>query len=172
MKPKLKPKRRDLYRFNYTRSVEYKKLYERAQEFLSERKAGQLAFDLMGIDDASEIFRRDVKRFYRALGTAKRDSTDLWDETPWIQSYIIDVRGHMRKLSKILDELANVARSMPPLDKATDYQLTRRTLDPAEAHLKRIIKRDQRSAKKETEGTTKTSSKKKRPPSKKKARKR
>ena len=161
MRPKLKPMKLDRYFIRPKRSVDYKKLYERAREFLSERKASRLAFDLMGIDDASEVFRRDIGRFFRALHVAKRDSTDLSDEVASLQGHIIDFRGHMRQASKTLSELADIARNRPPLDKATDLQLTKRTLAQQDRFFERVNEQQQRLAKKTGNGKKNTRTKKK-----------
>ncbi len=128
-KPKLKAKTY-LKRVRFERTLDFREFKKRAEAFLPEKRADQLAFDLMEIDDACETFRRDIKLLFAALRTAKRDSLDLWDKSAAVQSNIHEFRNHFLTAFPALSKLMSKARELPPINSATDFQMMERTLSP------------------------------------------
>lgn len=134
MKPKLKPRK---YAGNapYEPIVEFRTLYRVAAELVSDKRADEFAFDLMEVDRACGNFRSDIMRFLKALRSAKKDSTDLYDTSSDVSGTLEEFRKHGRRATRLLNELGTLARKMPPLDKATDLQLTERALAPFDKFL-------------------------------------
>lgn len=129
MKPKLKPR---IYarQSKYQPIVDFRKLEKLAAGLVSEKRADKFAFDLMEVDRACSGFRTDMVQLLKALRIAKRDSTELRDASHDVAGTLQEFRKHGRRALLVLDTLARLARQMPPLDKATDLQLTERALAP------------------------------------------
>lgn len=155
MKPKLKPEKHPKEP-PYHPVVDFRKLAEFVAELISKERAEQFAFDLSEIDRACNTFRDSTVRLLRALRGAKRNSTVLWDATPGVAGSVHEFKTHGRRVLLTLHKLTMIARSMPPLDKATDLQLTERTLAPLEKLLlpkKATKKRTRRTAKENAKET-------------------
>ena len=131
-KPVLKPKKYPK-RVRFERTLDFREFKQRVEAFLPEKRADQLAFDLMEIDEACETFRRDIKLLFAALRSAKRNSVDLRDRAAAVSGDIIEFRNHFRTAFPAMCTLMAKARELPPLDKISDDQLTDRILAPLDA---------------------------------------
>lgn len=165
MKTKLKPLRFP-GRVEFERLLDFHKLKKRAESFLSERRADSLAFHLWELDEACETFRRDVKRLFKALHAARRDSTDLYDSAAAVSGQFDHFRWHMSRAGTVMSRLMSEASKLPPLDQATDLELTERALEPFDKYFEAA------GIKKKRAGKTKTKKVKKRAAGKKTKKKR
>jgi hypothetical protein len=123
-------------RVQFARTVNFGELKTRASLLLSEKRADKFAFDLMELDEACESFRRDLRRVFQALKTAKSDSTDLYDSTSSLEGDFLEFKCHIRSALPMLNRLQDEARALPPISRANDLELTERELAPFEVYFK------------------------------------
>lgn len=155
MKKKLKPLNYGPVR--HKPILDFQEMYNRAQTLLPIKQAGRLAYNLMELDRACEKFRRDTLNFFEALQRAERDSTDLYESASNLWGELEHMRRHILKTITIVDKLGSKSRNMPPIDKFSDYQLTKRFFaENKELHEKlyKIKKTTSKSSKKKSKKTS------------------
>ena len=76
--------------------VDWNLLNKRAARLLSPRQAESLAFHLMELDGACAVFRVKIRRLYRALAGATRDSANLCDTDCDLWTELLHLRYHVR----------------------------------------------------------------------------
>lgn len=109
--------------------VDWKLFDKRATRLLTPRQANSLAFHLMELDGACAIFRVKIRRLYRALAGATRNSAKSSDTAGDLWTELLHLRYHVRGALPSSEKLMYTDLS-PESPKRTDAPtVTRRKPD-------------------------------------------